>query len=95
MTPYSCLMLSHLTYGAAESWALMSSLLETFHTPCMRRMMGWCQGLGGPSTAELLGVTGQVPITQLLSRHSDRWLGHAGIRYKVHGLQGTRWDHGG
>ena len=22
-------------------------------------------------------VTGQVPITQLLSRHSSRWLGHA------------------
>ena len=30
-------------------------------------------GTGGPSTAELLDVTGQMPI----SRHRVRWLGHA------------------
>ena len=34
-------------------------------------------GTGGPSTAELLDVTGQMPISQLLSRHRVRWLGHA------------------
>ena len=43
----------------------------------MRRMMGWYHGIGGPSTAELLDVNGQMPITQLLSRHRVRWLGHA------------------
>ena len=51
----------------AETWALTSSQaarLETFHNPCMRRMMGWYWSLGGPgpSTAELLDVTGQVLI---------------------------------
>ena len=30
-----------------------------------------------PSTAELLDVTGQRPISQLLSCHRVRWLGHA------------------
>ena len=43
----------------------------------MRRMMGRYRGTGGPSTAELLNVTGQMPISQLLSRHRVRWLGHA------------------
>ena len=43
----------------------------------MRRMIGQYQGTGGPSTAEQLDVTGQVPISQLLSRHRVRWLGHA------------------
>ena len=43
----------------------------------MRRMMGRYRGAGGPSTAELLDGTGQMPISQLLSRHSVRWLGHA------------------
>ena len=72
--------LSRLTYGAAESWALTGSQaaqLETFHNACMRRMMGRYRGTGGPSTAELLDVTGQMPISQLLSRHRVRWLGHA------------------
>ena len=66
-------------YGAAESWALTGSQaaqLETFHNSCMRRMMGRYRGTGGPSTAELLGVAGQMPISQLLSRHRVRWLGH-------------------
>ena len=49
--------------------------LEIFHNSCMRRMMGRYRGREGPSTAELLVVTRQVPITQLLNRH--RWLGHA------------------
>ena len=40
-------------------------------------MMGRYRGLGGPSTAELLDMSGQVSITQLLSRHRVRWLGHA------------------
>ena len=73
-------MLSRLTYGAAESWALTGSQaaqLETFHNSCMRRMMGRYRGTGGPSTAELLDGTGQMPISQLLSRHRVRWLGHA------------------
>ena len=35
------------------------------------------QGTGGPSTAELLDGTGQMPISQILSRHRVRWLGHA------------------
>ena len=43
----------------------------------MRRMMGRYRGTGGPSTAELLDGTGQMPISQLLSRHRVRWLGHA------------------
>ena len=67
-------------YGAAESWALTGSQaakLETFHNACMRRMMGRYRGPGGPSTAELLDVTGQMPFSQLLSRHRVRWLGHA------------------
>ena len=67
-------------YGAAESWALTGSQtaqLETFHNSCMRRMMGRHWGTGGPSTAELLDGTGQMPISQLLSRHRVRWLGHA------------------
>ena len=66
-------------YGAAESWALTGSQtaqLETFHNSCMRRMMGQYRGTGGPSTAELLDVTGQMPIAQLLIRHRVRWLGH-------------------
>ena len=77
---YSCLVLSRLMNGAAESWALTGSQaaqLETFHNACMRRMMGRYWGTGGPSTAELLDVTGQMPISQLLSRHRVRWLGHA------------------
>ena len=77
---YSCLVLSRLTYGAAESWALTGSQaaqLETFHNAYMRRMMGRYRGIGGPSTAELLDGTGQMPISQLLSRHRVRWLGHA------------------
>ena len=77
---YTRLVLSRLTYGAAESWALTSSQaaqLETFHSSCVRRVMGRYRGIGGPSTAELLDATGQVPITQLLSRHRVRWLGHA------------------
>ena len=83
---YSCLVLSHLTYGAAESWALTSSQaaqLETFHSSCVRRVMGRYRGIGGPSTAELLDVTGQMPITQLLSRHRVRWLGHASRKPKT------------
>ena len=35
---YSCLVLSRLTYGAAESWANTGSQaaqLETFHNACM------------------------------------------------------------
>ena len=51
--------------------------LETFHNSCMSRMMGRYRGTGGPSTAELLDGTGQMPISQLLSRHRIRWLGHA------------------
>ena len=43
----------------------------------MHRMMGRYRGTGGPSTAELLDVTGQMPTSQLLSRHRVRWLGHA------------------
>ena len=35
--------------------------------------MGRYRGLGGPSTAELLDMSGQVSITQLLSRHRVRW----------------------
>ena len=65
---YSCLVLSRLMYGASESWALTGSQaaqLETFHNSCMRRMMGRYRGTGGPSTAELLDVTGQMPISQL------------------------------
>ena len=34
------------------------------------------RGTGGPSTAELLDGTGQMPISQLLNRHRVRWLGH-------------------
>ena len=67
-------------YGAAESRALTGSQtaqLETFHNSCMRRTMGRYRGTGGPSTAELLDVTWQMPISQLLSRHRVRWLGHA------------------
>ena len=37
----------------------------------------WYRGTGGPSTAELLDETRQMPISQLLSRHRVRWLGHA------------------
>ena len=47
---YSCLVLSRLMYGAAESWALTGSQaaqLETFHNSCMRRMMGRHWGTGG------------------------------------------------
>ena len=76
----SCMVLSRLMYGAAESWALTGSQaaqLETFHNSCMRRMMGRYRGTGGPSTAELLDAAGQMPISQLLSRHRVRWLGHA------------------
>ena len=40
-------------------------------------MMGRFRGLGGPSTAESLVVTGQVTIAQILRRHRVRWLGHA------------------
>ena len=46
----SCLVLSRLTYGAAESWALTGSQaaqLETFPNSCMRRMMGRYRGTGG------------------------------------------------
>ena len=74
---YSCLVLSRLMYVAAESWALTGSQaaqLETFRNSCMRRMLGRYRG---PSTAELLDGTGQMPISQLLSRHRVRWLGHA------------------
>ena len=46
----------------------------------MRRMMGRYRGTGGPSTAELVDVTGQMPISQLLSRHRVRWLGHAACK---------------
>ena len=45
---------------------------EAFHNSCMRRMMGRYRGTGGPSTAELLDVTGLMPISQLLSRHRVR-----------------------
>ena len=51
---YSCLVLSRLTYGAAESWALTSSQaaqLETFHNSCMRRMMGRYRGTAYVYTA--------------------------------------------
>ena len=48
--------------------------LETFHNSCMHHMMGRYRDIGIPSTAELLDETGQMPITQLLSRH---WQGHA------------------
>ena len=51
-------------------------MIKTFHNSCMRRIMGY-RGLGGPSTAELLCVTGQVPITKVLSHYRVRWLGHA------------------
>ena len=74
---YTRLVLSRLTYGAAESWALTSSQaaqLEIFHNSCMRRMMGRYRGIGGPSTTELLDV---MSITQLVSRHRVRWLGRA------------------
>ena len=40
-------------------------------------MMGRYRGTGGPSTAELLDVTGQMPTSQLLSRHRVTWMGHA------------------
>ena len=62
------------------SWALLSTQatqLETFRNSCMHRIMGRYRGTGDPSTAELLDVTGQVSITQLLRRHRVRWLGHA------------------
>ena len=55
----------------------VAAQLETFHNSCMRRMMGRYWGTRGPSTAELLDATGQMPISQLLSRHRVRWLGHA------------------
>ena len=42
-----------------------------------RGASGRYRGRGGPSTAELLSVTEQVSISQLLSRHWVRWLGHA------------------
>ena len=48
---YSCLMLSRLMYGAAESLALTGSQaaqLETFHNSCMRRMMGRYRAQGAP-----------------------------------------------
>ena len=40
-------------------------------------MMGRYRDTGGLSTAELLDGTGQMPSSQLLSRHRVRWLGHA------------------
>ena len=51
---YSGLVLSRLTYGAAESWARTSSRaaqLETFHNSCMCRRMGRYWGLGGPGSS--------------------------------------------
>ena len=49
----------------------------------MRLMMGQHRGQGGPSTADLLDVTGQVPITHLLSRHRVRQMGHAARKPKT------------
>ena len=49
----------------------------------MRRMMGRYRGTGGPSTAELLDMTGQMPISQLLSRHRVRWLGHSARKPEI------------
>ena len=46
-------------------------------------MMGRYRGIGGPSTAELQDATGQMPITQLLSRHRVRWLGHAARKPEI------------
>ena len=57
-------------------------MIKTFHNSCMRRIMGY-RGLGGPSTAELLCVTGQVPITKVLSHYRVRWLGHAARKPKT------------
>ena len=79
---YSCLMpgalmlMPHIR-GSRVMGPHEAAQLETFHNFYMRRMMGRCRGTGGPSTAEQLDVTGQVPITQPLSHHRDRWLGHA------------------
>ena len=61
---YSCLELSHLMYGAAESWALTGSQaaqLETFHNSCMRRMMGRYRGTGGPPQLSCQTGPGRCP----------------------------------
>ena len=50
-------------------------LPQLLHAP-----MGRYRGIGGPSTAELLDVTGQMPITQLLSHHRVLWPQVAGAR---------------
>ena len=89
---YSCLVLSRLMYGAAESWALTGSQaaqLETFHNSCMRRMLGRYRGTGGPSTTELLEVTRQMPISQLLRRHMVGWLGRRSPQAGDHHRQPT------
>ena len=48
--------------------------------------MGRYRGIGGPSAAELLDGTGQMSISQLLSRHRVRWLGHAARKPVVNQL---------
>ena len=79
-------------YGAEESWALTGSQaaqLETFHNSCMRRMLGRYRGTGGPSTTELLEVTRQMPISQLLRRHMVGWLGRRSPQAGDHHRQPT------
>ena len=60
-----------LMYGS------QAAQLQTFRNSCVHAHDGPVLGLGGPFAAELLDVTGQVPITQILSR---RWLGHAALK---------------
>lgn len=86
---YHALVLSRLTYGAAESWALTASQLahlEACHHDCLRRMTGQRRGPDGPSTSHLLQLTRQAPIAHLLRRHRVRWLGHAARRPESTGV---------
>ena len=76
---YKSLVLPQLMYGAAESWALteaQGAQLETFHSGCLRQMMGLHRGPDGPSMAELLARTGQANMTDHMRRHRVGWLGH-------------------
>ena len=72
---------------AIHFWPALSQALSWFHFKCqvlhvrlyagLYALKGVLTWFGGPSTAELLDATGQMPISQLLSRHRVRWLGHA------------------
>ena len=77
---HKSLVLPRLMCGAAESWALTEAQraqLETFHSGCLRQMMGLHRGPDGPSTAELLARTSQANMADHMRRHRVRWLGHA------------------